>query len=911
MINQVDSTAISNSNEYNIVNALAAKAPNVKITNQAGDPGASSYIQIRGLRSLSGSGQPLFVVDGTPIDNSTISTTAMTGGTVAPNRAADIDPNDIESVDILKGSAAAAIYGAAASDGAILITTKTGKSGATRFSFNTQLQLNDVSHDVPLQTDWAQGNGGVTDPCSVNLTTGCTATSISYGAQLAAGTPTYDHYTDLFREGDQWNNNLTLSGGNDKTTYFLSMGYSNTQGVITGPNNWYDQYNLRVKASQRLADRVVVSGNIAYVDTHGSFIQRGSNVSGLLLGGLRTPPAFNNQPFLDTLTGLQRSYRHPAYWPGSQVSSRGYDNPFFVLNEDPATSQLNRAFGNVAIDWEVNDWLSLKDNLGGDYYNDQRTEALAQSSSGFPTGSVTIGNNSIYSIDNYLTATGTHTFSPNFSGSLTLGTDAQSQSVTQNFTTGQTLVAPTPFALTNTVVYVPATFNSLIHSLSYYAHATADLYNQLYVTLGMRRDGFSTFGESEPYAWYPQANVAWTFTNALGNTEQKGVLSFGKLRVGYGETGKPPAPYSTQTVLAAGASSFFGSGYGDLLLGTQNGKGGLLTGGNLGNNNILPEREKELEAGVDFGFFNQTVNAGITWYKENSTDVIQALPIPPSTGFFGALSNAAAIENKGFEVTANWRPLTTAKTSLEFGVTWGQNFTSRHEPGRRAVLLYRRRHVHRRGGRDVSEQRPRDAGTGLHPLRPRSGGCGHHRGREQHRGGLQWRAEERVVHRFERLPGHGSEPADHRESESELDRWVPRLHALRQADRHLPGGPQAGRPGVERNAGRAGVLRHAQDHGHSQHEPGLRFGWLVPGCRCWSGRGHGGADRSGLVRRRRFRLQRSVGSERGRRHVHEAPRDRGAVHVLRSLGHAQSRSVERGPSRRWSQPVHLDELHGR
>jgi TonB-linked SusC/RagA family outer membrane protein len=676
VVNQVDSTAISNSNEYNIVNALAAKAPNVKITNQAGDPGSSSYIQIRGLRSLSGTGQPLFVVDGTPIDNSTISTTAMTGGTVAPNRAADIDPNDIESVDILKGSAAAAIYGAAASDGAILITTKAGKSGATRFSFNTQLQLNDVSHSVPLQTDWSQGNGGVTDACSVNLTPACTAISITYGAQLATGTPTYDHYAELFREGDQWNNNLTLSGGNDKTTYFLSMGYSNTQGVITGPNNWYDQYNLRVKASQRLADRVVVSGNIAYVDTHGSFIQRGSNVSGLLLGGLRTPPAFNNQPYLDTLTGLQRSFRHPALWLNSLTKSRGYDNPFFVLNADPATSQLNRAFGNVAIDWEVNDWLSLKDNLGGDYYNDQRTEALAQSSSGFPTGSVTVGNNSIYSIDNYLTATGTHTFSPNFSGSLTLGTDAQSQSVTQNFTTGQTLVAPTPFALTNTVVYVPSTFNSLIHSLSYYAHATADLYNQLYVTLGIRRDGFSTFGESEPYAWYPQANVAWTFTNALGNTEQKGVLSFGKLRVGYGETGKPPAPYATQTVLASGASSFFGSGYGDLLTGTQNGKGGLLSGANLGNNNILPEREKELEAGVDFGFFNQTVDAGITWYKENSTDVIQALPIPPSTGFFGALSNAAAIENKGFEVTANWRPLTTAKTSLEFGVTWGQNFTT-------------------------------------------------------------------------------------------------------------------------------------------------------------------------------------------------------------------------------------------
>src|SRR5262249_24096068 len=415
---------------------------------------------------------------------------------------------DIESVDILKGPAAAAIYGAAGSNGAILITTKSGKSGATRFSFNSTVQFNEVTHGVPLQTDWSQGSGGVTSVCGAP---GCRLSSQSSGAQLATGTQTYDHWGDLWRTGDSWINNLSLTGGNDRTTYFLSLGYMNTQGTMISPNNWYDQANVRVKASQRLADRVVLSGNIGYVDTKGEFVQRGSNVSGLLLGSLRTPPAFNNLPFLDSVSHEHRSYRFPYPTSASSTTGRGYDNPWFVLNEDPAQSELNRVFGTISLNWEINDWLKLTDNMGGDYYNDQRLEALALTSSSFPTGLVTVGNNSIYNLDNFLNVVGSHTFNPNFSGTLTLGTEISSNRVDQNFSQGQTLIAPLPYSLANTVNNVPAVFSSLTHTLSYYARATADLMNQLYFTVGIRRDGYSTFGASEPWAWYPQANVAWTF----------------------------------------------------------------------------------------------------------------------------------------------------------------------------------------------------------------------------------------------------------------------------------------------------------------------------------------------------------------------------------------------------------------
>ena len=676
VINSVDSAAITNSNSYNVVQALTAKAPNVNVTTQAGDPGASSYVRIRGVRSLTGDAQPLFVVDGTPIDNSTISSdyySGVYGGAVSPNRASDIDPNDIENIQILKGSAAAAIYGAAASDGAVLITTKSGKSGATRFSFNSTLQLDDVTGSIPLTQGWNQGSGFNTAVCGGP---DCVLTGASWGAPVATGTPVYNHFDELFRTGDSWDNNLTLSGGNDRTTFYASVGYLNQLGVITGPNNFYDKATVRLKASQRLADRINISGNLAYVDVRVQGLRRGSDVSGIELGGWRTTPTFNSQYFLDSTNGLHRSYRFPQPSPTSSNLGRVYDNPFFQINEVPNSEDVNRVYGNLTLDWEANDWLTVKDNLGADYYNDQRASALPLTTSAFPTGSVTIGNNSIYSLDNYLNFVGSKTFNPNFSGSLTLGTEITSATVVQNFTTGQTLLAPKPYTLTNTVTYIPFVYQSEIHTLSYYLHATAALYDQLYLTLGVRRDGFSTFGASEPFAYYPQAAIAWNFTNAVGNSEQKGTLSYGKLRMAYGQTGKAPTVYATNTVLNTGSGCSFFTGYGDCLSATQNGFGGLYSSATLGNENLVPERQTETELGADFGFFDQIADAGITWYQNIATKIIQTLPIPPSTGASSALSNAAEIHNTGWEVTANVRPVTTAKTSMEFGITWGQNFTT-------------------------------------------------------------------------------------------------------------------------------------------------------------------------------------------------------------------------------------------
>jgi TonB-linked SusC/RagA family outer membrane protein len=669
-ISTVSAAQIQRSNEPNVVNALAGKAPNVQVVSQSGEPGASSYIRIRGIKSLSGNAQPLFVVDGMPIDNST---TAGAGGDLsgatAPNRASDINPNDIQSVEILKGAAAAAIYGARASDGVVLITTKSGHAGETRYSLRSNYSWDDVDKGVPLQTKYGQGSDGKAGTCS---SPDCSATSLSWGPLLDASTPTYDHWGELFHTGNSFDNNLSVSGGNERTTFYFSAGRLHQNGVIIGPNNWYTKDNVRLKATHQVFDNLTVGGNVAFVHDNGAFAQRGGNISGLLLGGLRTSPDFNQFPYLDPVTHLQRSFRFPHPSTTSLTTSRGYDNPVFVMYELPSTEETNRTIANLDVDYEPTDWLSVKYTLGGDYFGDSRLRGTPFTASNAPRGQVDRGDISRLQIDHNLIATASHTFSPTFAGTFTLGQNLNSRTGSNLSSTGNGLIAPQPFTLGNTVTQQSSQYDYTIHTESYFGQATADLFNQLYLTVALRNDGFSTFGASNPRAWYPKASAAWTFTNALGNTDQTGILSYGKLRVAYGETGKEPGVYSTLTTLNSGG---FGSGWGDFLNSAQGGFGGLYTSGTRGNDNLKPERQKEIEAGVDLGLFDQMADAGITYYNNDAVDVILSVPRAPTSGFTSQLVNGARIRNTGWEATFNIRPITSRQLSWDVGLQWSQNKT--------------------------------------------------------------------------------------------------------------------------------------------------------------------------------------------------------------------------------------------
>jgi TonB-linked SusC/RagA family outer membrane protein len=647
--NYVDSTSITRSNEPNAVQALAAKAPNVVVTQQSGEPGASSRIQIRGVTTVNGPSDPLFVVDGVPLSNYTVATqnledreiTGSLAGTVEPNRIADLNPDDIANVEILKGAAAGAIYGARAGQGVVLITTKKGEPGQTRYSLTSTFSVDRVTDLVPLQRSFGQG---FFDPETGDTVAG--VGSASWGPGLPPGTVTYDHGNELFPGGSTLDNNLTISGGTERTQFYLSGSRLDQNGYITGRNDIFERTTVRLNAGHRLFENVRVGGIFNYAESFGRFVQKGSNVSGLMLGAMRTPPEFNNALYFDPVTGLHRSYRLPNPGPTAVKVTRGYDNPYFVIFQHRNTSDVNRIFGNVNADYTPASWLRLGYILGADFSSDDRFTGLPNSSSDAPPGQVIAGAFRQREIYHNLTATATYTANRDFGGSLTVGQNLSSRRFQAQGTVGNDLVAPQPFNLANTAVQeLPIDADTLVHNESYFGQVTADLWEQLYLTAALRNDGSSAFGEGARRNWYPKASIAWTFTGRSPEPRRFGPISYGKVRFAWGPT--------VNTTLA--------------------GQGGLATALRRAQDSLKPERNIEFEGGVDLGLFEDRADLSLTYYSSLSKDVILITPLPPSSGYDEQIQNSGRIRNKGFEAVLNVRAIETPDFGWEVGLQWATN----------------------------------------------------------------------------------------------------------------------------------------------------------------------------------------------------------------------------------------------
>jgi TonB-linked SusC/RagA family outer membrane protein len=681
--NNVDSTLIQRSNEVNVVTALAAKAPNVEIVSTAGDPGANTAIRIRGANTLGSTGDPLFVVDGIPIDNSTITTTTFDGtgfgnqqGTTSPNRASDINPADIASVEILKGAAAGSIYGARAGQGVVLITTKKGRPGTTSYSLRSSLSLDDVRRAPDLQRRFGHGNGGVaevelsgcepsTDPALID----CEAGSDSWGPELTADVPTFDHANEMFDTGITTDNTLTISGGTDRTLFYLSGSYLHQNGAIIGPQNKYERISVRLNGSHRVRDNFSIGGNVAYSNADGAFLQKGSNFSGVFLGAWRTPPDFDNRQYLSE-DGLHRSYRFPNPSASSFGSSRGYDNPFFTVNVPVSTGIADRIIGNINADWTPFSWLKFNYTLGVDYAGDDRLQGQPQTSSNIPNplGQVVKLDIVTQQLDHNLTGTASYKLSDKLGGTFTLGQNLNTRSQRILGGVGNTLLSAEPFTLTNTASQLPPIDQETkVRIEGYFGQATLDVADQLFLKGGLRYDGASTFSRNDLRAWYPSASAAWQFTKA---SDLGGVLSYGKLRAAYGEVGTQPQPYLTAFTFLSGGTYL--DGWGVNFTAGQGGFGGLFSD-TTGAGDLRPERTKEFEGGFDLGLFKDVADLSFTYYHRKSSDVILTVPVAMSTGFLNVARNAAEITNKGVEIGLNVRPVTRRNFAWDVGLLFSTN----------------------------------------------------------------------------------------------------------------------------------------------------------------------------------------------------------------------------------------------
>ena len=397
----INSDDVIRSAEPTVVNALSGKASGVRITRSNGDPGAGSTIRIRGANTIDGSIQPLIIVDGVPMDNSTSyaggnNITGGNGGVSQGSRLNDINPSDIESVNVLKGASAASLYGSRAANGVVVITTKKGKRGKAKISFKSSYSFDEISERIDMQDTWGQGRSGVYGETRAeswgDYIPGRPGGADAYksGAYFLAengrryeamatknsqDTFVDENFNSVFGTGNALQNDLTISGGNENSNYFFSLGHLEQDGIIK--NSSYERTNARLNYEAKLNDKMTLSTRMAYTYTDSNRIQQSSNVSGLMLGLLRTPPDFDGRDYKGSYfssggteyINRGRSYRKSI----GQSSNQSYTNPLWTVNEQESSTRVNRVSITPQLTIKPTNWLSVITRGNLDVADDKRT----------------------------------------------------------------------------------------------------------------------------------------------------------------------------------------------------------------------------------------------------------------------------------------------------------------------------------------------------------------------------------------------------------------------------------------------------------------------------------------------------------------------------------------------------------
>lgn len=684
----VKGTELAKSGETSVLNAMASKASGVQVTRNGGDPGAGASIQIRGQSTITGNLQPLFVVDGIPVSNSTFGFTEGTG-VQQQSRLNDLNAEDVESMEILKGAAAAALYGTRAANGVVLITTKKGRANnKINVSLTSTYSIDELNKSVPLQTTYGQGTGGrfgygnrlswgdkIADRAGgddVFLTSGdyVILADGSKRYRIASGTASnvhggkrsknvYDHSKDLFENGNFWDNTIALSGGDANGVYYTSFSTLSQDGILKAGSD-YHRKTFRLNADRKFGI-VKLAGTFNYVNSNSNRAQQGSNLSGIFLGGLRTAPDFDNSFFEGTYVNAagaqfpnrQVAYRNPI---GSSTASV-YDNPFWTIHRNLNTSVVNRVSAGIEATVSPTSWLSLVERASVDNYGDRRVENFPTISSANPGGQLTMQTIEETQVNNDLFARGTFDLTDQIGLTALVGwnfnhrvLDNVGASV-RDFINEDILNPVFDFGNSPTTSRFPFNGSSQQRTTAGYGQLSFNLFDQLFVDVTGRNEAASTFNNT---FFYPSASIGWQFTK-LGSFANNNVLSFGKLRASYGEVGVQPTPYLLGTYynplvvgesygpsLDASSSTYGGGGYG-----RSNVKG---------NPDIEPERKKEFEVGADLRFAKDRVSLSTTYYQNKTEGAIFAVQVPATTGYTNTNANAAELENKGFEADLgiNW-----------------------------------------------------------------------------------------------------------------------------------------------------------------------------------------------------------------------------------------------------------------
>lgn len=662
-VQSVDAEAISKANTSDIVNAISGRTAGVTVTSSSGSPGASTYMTIRGAASITGNNQPLFIIDGMPIvtgrgGTATTNRTGTTvGGTGNSSRSIDINPEDIASMTVLKGGAATALYGLRAANGAIIITTKSGQRGAQKMEvdFHTSVGWDKVSQLPGRQDQFVQGNNGAwigghqrswgPDVSTMSYDGDTDYKWDQYGRLVSKDDPSatgvqarmYDAY-DFFQNGMTYNNRLGITAGNDVASYYFSIADIEQTGIV--PNSEYGRTNVRLNSSARLTKWVKISTNMTYSNSRATQIQQGSNVSGVMLGLLRTPPSFDNSAGYEFADGTQRNYRNGG----------GYDNPYWTVAKNGLDDKVNRFIGNAILNFTFTDWFSASYNVGIDTYTRSRQDVIAINSRAKPQGAVEDRTTTSNQFNSDLLLNFHKTFA-DLDVSLTLGQNMFSTDTRNLFGDAVGLEIPGFYQLNNSSDNQTGVARWGYHTMAVFGDLQLAYKDMVFLDVTGRNDWATTMPEQNLSAFYPSVSLGFVFTE-LGALEGNSVLSFGKIRGSWAQTANIATPYNTTNYFySAGAGDGWTDGVSFPYMGTT----GFEVGYGLGNPDLKHESMASYEIGADLRFLNNRIGVDVSYFNNTNSDLLLYVPIPESSGYGSLYLNAAEMESKGWEITANFR----------------------------------------------------------------------------------------------------------------------------------------------------------------------------------------------------------------------------------------------------------------
>ena len=684
------------------ISALAGKVAGANVTSSTGGPGGSTRVVLRGEKSILKDNNALIIVDGVISNNFDRTQSKLRGASDAfseltqvdfGNSANEINPDDIESVTVLTGPAASVLYGAAGANGAIMITTKTGKHSVTGkpskmdITYKTTYTMSDVLKFADMQHEFGQGNiyNGVPDDRRENFSWGYKFDNyLRPWGQIINGKQLVKPYTDqadniksYFNHGRDLNNYVSFSGGNENSTYMLALNAVNSTGVV--PNTFYNKYSVRFNGTTQLTHNLYSSVNVNYLNAY-SRAEGGGQSSGSVLDNLY-------QTARDIPVWELKNYGK-AYYSMQYADSAGIDrygnygaytkNPYWVAKYYDNRNKSDRVLGDMKLGWKKGSF-NIFNRLGIDVSSDRsfyKTPAISsQPVDPFYTG-INFTNAGGYTQSNYnglrlyndLIANFTHELSNNFGMNAILGSSTMMQTdetlagIIDPATNG--LVIPNFYNLQNNQGPV-LSYNSLTRRRTFGAYATVSFNYQreLYLEVTGRNDWSSTLETDRNSYFYPGANASWIFTERLNGPKLKEkVLNYGKVRIGAGGVGNDALAYANNN--AGYKQSPISSGFGSVIP-PFNGVPAYQVQTTFGDPHLKPEQTREIEVGTDLSFFKDRISASFTYYGSTTRNLITAVPVPASTGFEFNYINVGDISNKGMEVSLRGTPIST-----KYGLKW-------------------------------------------------------------------------------------------------------------------------------------------------------------------------------------------------------------------------------------------------